>query len=285
MKKKNIQEKKYIVLIIIIVIMVILGILSYTLKKKDKLNSVEAFLKDVIVSVENVVFYPFQALINAVNDFNNLKNVQKENDILKQSIDKVESVMSENEELHRQLENLKEELNINYTLSDYEKINATVVSRNISYWYNTITINKGTKHGIKVDMPVINSKGLIGKVISVTKKTSVVRLITTSDTNSKISVSIISEGEKLNGLINGYNYDKQTLEVEGISNTKTVRVGDLVYTSGLGGIFPSGILIGTVEAINTDSYDLSKVINVKLSADFDDINYVAVLKRNEEAND
>ena len=69
------------------------------------------------------------------------------------------------------------------------------------------------------------------------------------------------------------------MEVEGISNTKTVRVGDLVYTSGLGGVFPSGILIGKVESITTDSYDLSKIINVKPSANFENINYVTILKR------
>ena len=69
------------------------------------------------------------------------------------------------------------------------------------------------------------------------------------------------------------------MEVEGISNTEEVNVGDYVYTSGLGGVFPSGILIGTVESITTDEYDLAKIINVKPSADFNDINYVAILKR------
>ena len=128
-------------------------------------------------------------------------------------------------------------------------------------------------------MPVINAQGLIGKVISTTSFTSTIRLITTSDTNNKISVSIHSNGEKLNGLINGYDYEKGSLEVEGISNTKTVRVGDYVYTSGMGGIFPSGILIGKVESITTDSYDLSKIINVTPSVDFNDINYVSILKR------
>ena len=277
-KRKNI-EKKYIILVILLIIMVILGILSYTLKKKEKLNIVESFIKDVIVSVENVIFSPFDFIIDSFNEYNNLKNVDKENDILKTSLDRIESIETENIELRRQLESLKEELNITYSLTDYEYLNATVTSRNIGYWYNTITINKGTKHGVTTDLPVINATGLIGKVISTTAFTSTIRLITTSDTNNKISVSIISNGEKLNGLINGYDYDNKTLEVEGISNTKTVRVGDIVYTSGLGGVFPAGIIIGKVESITTDSYDLSKIINVSPSADFDDINYVSVLKR------
>ena len=281
LKKKNL-EKNYIVLIVIIIIMLILGILSYSLKKKEKLNTFETILKDGIVSIENVIFYPFRSLVNSVNDFKLLKDVKKENDILKKEIDKHESIIAENTELKRQLDALKQELNINYTLTDYDYVNATVTSRNINYWYNTITINKGSKDGIKVEMPVINSNGLLGKVINTTNYTSTVRLITTSDTNNKISVSIISDNEKLNGVINGYNFDTKTLLVEGISNTKTVRIGDFVYTSGLGGVFPSGILVGTVESITTDSYDLSKIINVKLSANFDDINFVSVLKRKSE---
>ena len=79
--------------------------------------------------------------------------------------------------------------------------------------------------------------------------------------------------------MNGYNYNDNSLIVEGISNTDTVTVGDLVYTSGLGGVFPSGILIGKVKNIKTDSYDLAKIIEVEISANFDDLNYVAVLKR------
>jgi len=282
-KKKGLNiEKKYIIMIILAIIMITLAILSYGLKKKKELNIVESFLKDTIVSVEKIIFYPFKSVINLVEDYKELKEVKKENDILKTSINRIESIETENIELRKQIESLKNELNIDYTLVDFEYLNATVTSRNIGYWYNTVTIDKGKSHGIEVDMPVINAYGLIGKIISTSSFTSTVRLISTSDTNNKISVSIISNNEKLHGLINGYNYENNTLEVEGISNTKTVRVGDLVYTSGLGGVFPSGILIGKVESITTDSYDLSKIINVKPSANYDDINYVTVLKRKNE---
>ena len=75
------------------------------------------------------------------------------------------------------------------------------------------------------------------------------------------------------------------MEVEGISNTKNVSIGNKVYTSGLGGIFPSGILIGEVSDITTDSYDLAKLIKVRPSVDFNDINYVSVLKRKGVNND
>lgn len=277
-KKKGIP-KKYVLLIVIVLIIVLFVIFSVSLKKERELNKVESFFKDTLIYVEKIVVYPFDYVKNKISDYNELKNVKKDNDILETSMDRILSIETENIELRRQLEALKDELDIDYSLTDYEYLNASVISRNVGYWYNKITIDKGSYNGVEKDMVVITSKGLIGRVINTTTFTSDVKLITTSDTNNKISVHISNGDTNLYGLINGYNYNDNVLELEGISNTKDVNIGDKVYTSGLGGIFPSGILIGTVSEITTDSYDLAKVIKVKPSADFSDINYVSILKR------
>ncbi len=278
-KRKKKISKKLIAVLIVLVVVIILVIFSFTLKGNRKLSHVESFLRDALVYVERVVMSPFNFVSDKFKEYNELKDVREENDILKTSIERADSLESENMELRRQLEKLKEELNIDYTLTDYEYLNATVVSRNIGYWYNTITIDKGTYNGVDKDMIVINAKGLIGKVIRTTTFTSDVRLITTSDTNNKISVNISNGDYNIYGVINGYDYKSNLLEVEGISNTLSVSIGDFVYTSGLGGIFPSGILIGQVTEIGTDSYDLGKIIKVKPAADFSDINFVSILKR------
>lgn len=283
-KRKSIQ-KKYVLMMVIILIIIILVIFSFTLKRERKLNKVEAFFKDGLIYTEKIITYPFNYIKNVVEDYRELKNVKKDNDILEISTSRIESIESENIELRRQLEALKEELNITYTLSDYEYLNATVISRNVGYWYNKITIDKGTYNGVKKDMVVINSNGLIGKVIRTTTFTADVRLLTTSDTNNKISVHISNGDNNLYGLINGYDYENNILELEGISNTRDVNIGDYVYTSGLGGIFPSGILIGSVTEITTDSYDLAKIIKVKPASDFNNLNYVSILKRKSDNND
>lgn len=272
-------EGKYIVIIIVILIILALAIYVKTLKEDRKLNIVESLIKDSVIFVEKIILTPFNYVGNLIDDFVELRNVQEENDKLKTSIERVDAIEAENIELRREIEALKKELSIDYVLTDYDYLNATVISRNIGYWYNTLTIDKGTNNGILEGMVVVNSTGLIGKIIKATTFTSEVRLITTSDTNNKISVSISNGNGKINGLINRYDYENNFLEVEGISNTEEVKVGDYVYTSGLGGVFPSGILIGTVESITTDEYDLAKIINVKPSTDFNDINYVAILKR------
>ena len=278
-KKKKAIPKKYVAIIIVILIIIILVIFSFTLRNEKKLNPVESFIRDITIYIEKIVTYPFNYLADKIDDYNKLKSVSKDNDILETSIDRIESIEAENIELRRQLEKMKEELNIEYTLSDYEYLNATVISRNIGYWYNIITIDKGSYNGVEKDMVVINSKGLIGRVIRVSTFSSDVRLITTSDTNNKISVHLTNGDYDLYGLINNYDYNGNFLEIEGISNTKDVNIGDYVYTSGVGGVFPSGILVGIVTEISTDSYDLAKIIKATPSADFTDINYVSILKR------
>lgn len=282
-RKKQSISKKYILILIIILIILLLIIFSFTLKEDRKLSKAESLLKDGLIYSEKIITYPFNYIKESIKEYKKLKDVNKNNNILETSIDRIDSIEAENIELRRQLETLKEELNINYTLSDYEYLNATVVSRNVGYWHNKITINKGTYNGVEKDMVVISSKGLIGKVIKTSTFTSDVRLITTSDTSNKISVHISNGDNNLYGLINSYDYNKNVLELEGISNTKDVNIGDYVYTSGLGGVFPTGILIGIVEEITTDSYDLAKIIKVKPSADFNDINYVSILKRKSDS--
>lgn len=278
-RKKKMTSKKYVFIGVVILIIILLIIFSFTLKEDRKLNPVESFLRDTLSYAEKIVTYPFSYITTKTREYNKLKDVNEENDILETSLDRIDAIETENVELRRQIDALKNELNIDYTLTDYEYLNATVTSRSVGYWYNTITINKGSYNGIKKDMVVINCKGLIGRVIKTSTFTSDVRLITTSETNNKISVHISNGDNNLYGLINNYDYSKNLLEVEGISNTKDVDIGDFVYTSGLGGIFPSGILIGSVSEITTDSYDLAKIIKVKPSADFSNINYVSVLKR------
>lgn len=280
MKKKSFTPKHLIILIIIVIILIIV-IFSFTLKEDRQLNKFESLIKDTVTSIQKVVVYPFNFVIDKIDDYKELKNIRDKYQQLLPEVSRLDSLKTENVELRKQLESMKKELAIDYTLNEYAFLNATVINRNVGHWYNTITVDKGSYNGVTVDMAVVNSQGLIGRVTSVTTFTSDIRLITTNDTNNKISITISNGENKVNGLVNKYNYQTGYLEVEGVSNTELVSVGDYVYTSGLGQIFPSGILLGTVAEITTDEYDLAKIIDVLPIANFDDINYVAILKRKE----
>ena len=283
MKKKQ-TNPKHLIISLIVLIFIIIAVFSITLKKDRELNKVESLIKDTNISISKIITIPFRFIIDKIDDYKLLVNIRKKYQELLPEVSRIDSLKTENIELRRELESLKKELSIDYTLNEYSYLNATVIYRNVSTWYNTITVDKGTYNGVKEDMVVVNSQGLIGKVVSTTTFTSDIRLITTKETDNKISITISNGENKTNGLIKNYNYKTKYLEVEGVSNTETVRVGDYVYTSGLGEIFPSGILIGTVSDISTDEYDLAKIIDVTPIADFDDINFVAILKR-KEANE
>lgn len=276
-RRKKIKNKR--IYLIALIVIVVVAILSYTIKTDKKLNIFSSLIKDCVVEVQKLFYLPIKGFNSILDDFFSLNDVLEQNKILKSNVDKIESLEAENIALKQEINKMKEELNIEHVLTDYTYLNATVVSRNSNYWYNTLTIDKGSHNGIEEGMVVLNSTGLIGKIENVSTFSSDVKLITTNDTNNKISVTVTNGDTKLTGLINTYNYEDGYLKVEGISNTATVNVGDIVYTSGLGGIFPNGILIGKVESITTDVYDLSKIINVKPSTNFDDINYVTILKR------
>ncbi len=230
MYKKS-KKNKHIILLTILLFILIIAFYSSTLKEDRKLTKVELFIKDTVTSTENFIFYPFRLIGRKYNNLKELNNIRKKYDDIKNNVDRIDSLYAENSELRRQIDALKKELNITNTLNDYTYLNATVISRNVAIWYNELTIDKGSYNGIEEDMVVVTSGGLIGRISSVATFTSSVRLITTSTTNNKISVTINDGKNVVNGLISNYNLNTGLLEVEGVSNTKYVTSDANVYTS------------------------------------------------------
>ena len=184
--------------------------------------------------------------------------------------------ISLNYELEQENKELKKLLNIKSSLSEFEVINATVIERNTTYWFNTLTINKGSSDKIKRGMAVVTNEGIIGRVESTTKLTSTIKLITSNDKNNKISV-MINSSEDYNTILTT-NSDGEMI-IEGIPNNKNIKVGDNVVTSGLSDIFPSGIIVGKVKKIELDNYGSSIKLLVESTSDINNIRFVSVLKR------
>ncbi len=221
------------------------------------------------------LFYPYYILKDII--FFPVKNV-KAIDEVKLNNDVENGI---NEELKSEYEELKRLNDLSNTLVDFDKVSALVIERNKMYWFNTITINKGASSGIKEDMAVIDCCGLIGKINKVGNNTSEVKLITTNDANHKISVMIKTNNDTIYGILSGYDNNSNTLQVTSVNKTIEVEKNSKVYTSGMGGVFPSGILIGTVSNNIPDKYDVSKIIEVTPSTNVSDTRFVNVLIRKE----
>lgn len=277
--KRNKIEKKYILLGVVIGIVVLLVIVSSIVNSKRELSPVEMAIKDTVLLVEKVAYAPIRFVKDKVDEITKLHNIYEEYQILENKIGETDSIKAKNLELADEVDKLSKMLELNQTLSKDSYLNATVINRNLGYWYNTVTIDKGSKNGVEVDMPVVVSEGLIGKVSKVTNFNSTVKLLTSDDVNNKISVKISVDDKNVYGLLSGYNKETGNFIVEGIADNTEIKKDSFVMTTGMGDIFPSGILVGKVASITTDNFDLAKTVEVKSDVNFDDIRYVTILKR------
>ena len=261
MYRKNKKRKK--IIIIVIVIFCSFFILFYSLSSNRKQTVVESYLKDVSALVMKVVMLPFTSL----ND--NKGEDLTESYVIQKNL---------NVHLEEEIEQLRDVLDLNQTLTGYDVVNATVITRNKGYWYQTLTIDKGKKDGLKENMVAITKNGLIGKIERVTNFSSEIKLITANDVNNKVSVSIATTTGETNAILSGYDKDSDLVQISGVDSRVEINVGDVVTTSGLGGMFPRGIYIGEVETITNDKYGLSKTLGIKTNQDFNNIHYVTILK-------
>lgn len=219
----------------------------------------------------NFISIPFN-YIEKYNIFK-YKKVINENEKMKKELLKEKTNKIDNQILLEEQQDLNEILKIEDTYIDYKKIYAKVTHRNKMYWYNTITINKGSKDGIKKESAVLTEKGLIGEVENVTKDFSTVKLITSNKEN-KISIRIKEKTYK-HGTIIGYK--SPYLKAE-LTDGENIKKGEPVTTSGLGTI-PKNIPIGKVEKIEKDKYEVSYIVYIKPYQDINNISYVGVITK------
>ena len=277
-------EKKYILLGAVVFIVLLLVIVSAVVMNKRNLSPVEMAIKDSVILVQKVVYSPIRFVKDKITEISKLHDIYEEYQILENKVQETDSIKAKNAELEDEVEKLRKTLDLNQTLSQDAYLNATVVNRNLGYWYNNITIDKGSKNGVEVDMPVVVSEGLIGKVSKVTNFNSTVKLLTSDDINNKISVKINVDGKNVYGLLSGYDKKTGAFIVEGIADNTEIKKGSMVLTTGMGDIFPSGILVGKVSKITKDNFDLARTVEVTSDVSFDDIRYVTILKRQGDAS-
>ena len=206
-------------------------------------------------------------------------NALSQDNVISLSNNMQESIISS---LKDEIKSLQEINQLGHVLTDFKYVNATVILRNREYWFNNITLDKGKKDGVKVNQAVIDSNGLIGRISNVREFTSDVKLITTNDVTSKIS-AVIKRDKKIYGIISGYDTKLNLLKMT-INEKMDIYEKEKVETTGLGGIFPEGILIGNVFDMITSNDDSSITVRIKPSSNIESEKYVSILQREEISN-
>lgn len=235
-------------------------------------------ISDVTGWVSELVSSPAKTVHNGLEALVGMTNTYQENQKLKTRIDELAQAKVQLQTLQTENKALKSQLKVNATLSDYSVVTATVTSRSPSNWQAQLIINKGSNSGIRKNMSVMGSGGLIGRISQVNTTNSKVELI--SDANSmsnKFAIQVTnSAGKIVDGILTSFNSSQNLMVMGNITSNIKVKKGDLVATSGLGGITPSGLYVGKVEKVKTDDYGLSKKIYIKPATDFNNIPVVSV---------
>ena len=273
MNNRKKQRNKRIVLIITVAI-VVFSTISLVFSRTQ--GGLERMVSDSIAAIEYyVVKKPVEFVSNLFSEYNELKDVYKENKILKAKLSSYASVEVNTDVLSKEIDELKKMLNTDYN------VKTTSFVRESDDWNNEITIDLGSLAGVSKDMVVISSKGMIGKVTSVTEVTARVQLLTAENPTSALPIQVINGDQNVYGLLNRYDIESKCFEITLFSDVEKFEDNAKVITSGLGGKAPKGIYIGTVESSIVSEDGTSKTIRVKPAADFNDLSYVAVVFRSD----
>lgn len=269
-------NKRLIILLVSMIVLV--ALIGFSIRERSRLSWPEQFVKDTTGLVQSLVAKPTQYFAGLIANIQELENTYQENKSLKARIDQLASLEAEAQSLKKDNQSLRDTLGETQTLSDYNPLSATVIGRNPDRWNEMLIIDKGTVNGIKQNMAVMTATGLIGKVKSVSQFTSTVELLSAMDPKNRISADIQGKSD-VYGFVQGFDDKQKLLMVKSIPAGTTITKGQTVITSGLGGIFPKGLMIGKVVDVKPDQYGLNQTAYVKPGADFYDIQNVIVIKR------
>lgn len=268
----------FIILIGIILLVVLIG---YSLSDRENMSKPEKIINDTVGWVQSVVHKPVNYVTGFLYNIKEMKNMYQENQILKEKLAEYKGLIYEVQEVKEENEELRKLLDKPDSIRDYRAIDATVIARSPEKWIEQVTINRGEDAGVASNMAVITPEGMIGKVLSTSKHTATVQLLTGFDQFNRISATISRKDSKnIVGLIEEYDKETDSLIFRIIEESdKNLKEGELVVSSGMGGVFPAGLPIGEVKEVVYDQYGLTRTALVKPSADMYEINQVVVVDR------
>ena len=199
-----------------------------------------------------------------------LINVSRENVSLKNDMEKLKQ---ENNQLREAVflnQRLKELLAFKQGMPQ-TSVAANVIGIESSGWVRTVKINKGLSDGIRRDMAVVTPLGIAGRVIDVQPTTSMVLIVT----DPRCNIDVIVQRSRTKGIVEGTGTDRLTLKY--VRHEDDIHIGDVLLSSGLGGIFPKGMVVGEVVRVEKGADNFFMDIEVKPAADFKKLEEVLIV--------
>ena len=280
LKKIN-QFKTFVILT---TIAAILGTITLTMVL-DTNNIVVRVLNDGISTVQSAVIRVTHDIRNFGQSTFQLFETHDENQRLRGQMYSVELANIENALLQEELLMLREVLEIDETLIDFERIIAITIGRDINYWHDFLTIDQGSQHGVELGMAVVSPEGyLIGRITETGYISSRFHLMKPHNNDIRAHVEVLGV-EESRGIFHGYDAETGELTVRQVPRDAEIEIGARVITSGLGGVFPRGLLAGYVASYELSTDGLTQTLFLTNNVEYDDLRFVFIIKRDMEEPD
>ena len=262
------QYRFYIILFLFILIPVIA--IDTSTRSPREYRFYDRIIVGLTSPIQATISWSLEKLASSFENYIYLWNTHKDNLAL----------LEENRKLLNSIANLRETQQENIRLRkilhfeekfNIESVVARVIAKDVSTEYRSIRINRGESSGIKKNMAVVTDEGIVGRILRTTQNTS--DIVTLLDPLS--AVDAIVERSRARGIVEGLTDDACQLKYA--LRTDDIQPGDILISSGLGGIFPKGVAAGTVSRVNRKPYGITQEVEVRPSVDFSKLEEVLVV--------
>ncbi len=269
------KNKKAEIAGIIITIFILILIVVFS-NSDSEISFLENATSKLVMPVQNGLTYLKNKISGNSTFFTDINNLKAENEELEKKNSELEQSLRELENIKSENETLKEYLDLTEKYGEYKTVPAYIINKDISNYSKTLVINVGSDDGIEENMTVIADQGLVGHVISVTNTTAKIRTII--DTSSSVSCSLSTTDESI--VCKGTLEEESALKAMYIPGDEGIIQGDSVETSGLGGIYPKGIHVGSIKKVVNTKNATDRYAIVETAVDFDKLDTVLVITNN-----
>ena len=273
--------KNKLAVTIVVLSVAFLGIIIFSLKNNS--NVISSGVGSVISPLQKIIYNANDKIKGSFDFFINFSKVKQENEELAAKNAELENKLIEYNRMKEENTTLREMFDYSQANQNYNYLGANIVGYSGGNISNGYIIDKGTNDGVKKDMIVITPAGLVGKVTKSESNYSIVQTIL----NENIAVaSMVESTRETTGILQGItdSKNKNLTMLSNIPIDSEIKEGDVILTSGLGGMYPQEIRIGEVVSLEVDSVGIMKKAIVKPYVDFNKLEGLFVVVPKEEIN-
>jgi len=264
-------KKHQPIIIACLLVIMSLVILSYSVKQQDSVGFFRKLVLETAAPLTNMISSSFRGISEAWKRYVFLVGIEDENRRLKKEHASLTQEITQYREGYLEGMRLQKLLTLKEK-ANYPTVTARVIGRNQASIVKTILIDKGSSHGLKVDLPVMSDQGVVGRIVETSPHVSKILLLIDENSN----VDALVQESRIQGILQGAASRGCSLKY--ISKTETVSPGNIVLSSGLAGIFPKGLLLGAVTSVDKTDSGLFQKIDVAPFVDFARLEEVVIIK-------